>query len=77
MTFVVGDIIHGFAGGAFGRDSYECRRVEHVGPDYIVTRSDEGVELCRSWRWPTREEASDRSDCGLDCNGPELDGRDA
>lgn len=42
----VGDVIHGYAEGAFGRDSYNCRRVEAVGPDWIVTRSCLGtVEL--------------------------------
>lgn len=35
----VGDEVHGFAGGAFGRDSYACRKVEAVGPDWIVTRN--------------------------------------
>ena len=36
--WAVGDIIHGFAGGAFGRDSYGCRRVEFVARDYVVAR---------------------------------------
>jgi hypothetical protein len=34
----VGDVIHGFAHGAFGRDHYHCVRVEAVGPDWIVAR---------------------------------------
>lgn len=34
----VGDVIHGFAYGAFGRDHYHCVRVEAVGPDWIVAR---------------------------------------
>lgn len=37
-TFEVGDIIHGFAGGSFGRDSYDCKKVEYIGRDYIVLR---------------------------------------
>lgn len=37
--FKVGDEIHGFAGGTFGRDSYDCRIVEAVGRDWIVTRN--------------------------------------
>ncbi len=75
--FKVGDIIHGFAGGAFGRDSYACRRVEAVGPDWIVTRNDlnDGpdvdVELAAGRRLPTKEEADDRSWCDVDCDGPE------
>ncbi|WP_329390288.1 hypothetical protein [Streptomyces sp. NBC_01716] len=34
----VGDVIHGFAQGAFGRDHYHCVRIEAVGPDWIVAR---------------------------------------
>lgn len=34
----VGDVIHGFAYGAFGRDHYHCARIEAVGPDWIVAR---------------------------------------
>lgn len=36
----VGDVIHGFAYGAFGRDHYHCVRIEAVGPDWIVARPD-------------------------------------
>ncbi|MEU9921903.1 hypothetical protein AB0H51_11500 [Streptomyces griseoluteus] len=34
----VGDVVHGFAYGAFGRDHYDCARIEAVGPDWIVAR---------------------------------------
>ncbi|MEU6058014.1 hypothetical protein [Streptomyces sp. NPDC047097] len=34
----VGDVIHGFAYGAFGRDHYHCVRIEAIGPDWIVAR---------------------------------------
>jgi hypothetical protein len=40
--FLVGQVIHGFAGGVFGRDSYQCRRVEAVGYDWLVTRNESG-----------------------------------
>lgn len=40
--FQIGDQIHGFAGGAFGRDSYDCRIVEAVGTDWAVTRNTNG-----------------------------------
>lgn len=40
--FVVGTIVHGFAAGAFGRDSYYCRTVEAVGQGWIVTRNSVG-----------------------------------
>lgn len=36
-----GDVIHGFAHGAFGRDHYNCVRIEAVGPDWIVARDDD------------------------------------
>jgi hypothetical protein len=36
-----GDTIHGFAYGAFGRDHYNCTRIEAVGPDWIVTRDND------------------------------------
>lgn len=34
----VGDVLHGYCGGYFGRDSYVCKRVEAVGPDWVVCR---------------------------------------
>lgn len=34
----VGDVLHGFCGGWFGGDSYDCSKVEAVGPDWIVAR---------------------------------------
>ncbi|MFD3333556.1 hypothetical protein ACFWV1_13050 [Streptomyces sp. NPDC058700] len=55
-----GDVIHGFAHGAFGRDHYHCVRIETVGPDWIVARHpDHGpsftcgrqsLELCQEAR---------------------------
>lgn len=38
----VGDTLFGFCGGYFGRDSYEDKRVEAVGKDWIVCRDDRG-----------------------------------
>lgn len=35
----VGDVIHGFAQGAFGRDHFDCVRIEAVGPDWIAARA--------------------------------------
>jgi hypothetical protein len=35
----VGDVLHGFCGGAFGRDHYECSRVEAIAADWVVVRS--------------------------------------
>ncbi|TFI30172.1 hypothetical protein [Streptomyces sp. 4R-3d] len=38
QPLAVGDVIHGFAHGAFGRDHYRCVRVEAVGSDWVVAR---------------------------------------
>jgi hypothetical protein len=63
----VGEIIHGFAGGAFGRDSYSCRRVEAVGHDWVVTRNTSGVVECVAGdRIPVRQEGNDLTYCTLD-----------
>lgn len=40
-----GDIIHGFAEGAFGRDHYDCVRVVEVGPDWIRAVTDDGIKV--------------------------------
>lgn len=40
----VGMLVHGFANGVFGRDSYQCRRIEALGVDWVVTRSLEHSE---------------------------------
>jgi hypothetical protein len=34
----VGDVLHGFCGGAFGRDHYYCSSVEAIGSDWVVVR---------------------------------------
>jgi hypothetical protein len=41
----VGDILHGFCGGCFGRDSYWGKRVEAIGADWVVAREDGGGPL--------------------------------
>ena len=67
-TLQVGEVIHGFASGAFGRDSYDCRRVEAVGADWIVTRNaGGGVELATWFGF----DPDDRAYCGEDCQALE------
>ncbi len=41
----VGDVLYGYCGGHFGRDSYTDKRVEVIGSDWVVVRSltEEGV----------------------------------
>ena len=46
----VGDVLHGFCGGTFGRDSYGEKTVIAIGPNYVVVseRTTRGV-------WPDYE----------------------
>ena len=39
----VGDVLYGYCNGYFGRDSYLDKRVEAVGPDWIVAREWVGM----------------------------------
>lgn len=38
----VGDLLYGFCGGYFGRDSYDVKRVEAIGADWVVARGEDG-----------------------------------
>jgi hypothetical protein len=47
----VGDVIHGFAQGGFGRDHYDCVRIEAAGRDWIVARDvNDGVSFASGER---------------------------
>ncbi len=37
----VGQILHGYCGGMFGRDSYGDKRIEAVGVDWCVARESD------------------------------------
>lgn len=39
----VGDVLYGFCGGWFGRNSYDDKRVEVIGSDWVVVRTEHGV----------------------------------
>ena len=39
----VGDILYGYCGGWFGRDSFEDKRIEAIGPDWVICRDENGV----------------------------------
>ena len=41
----IGSILYGFCGGHFGRDSYEDKRIEAIGTDWIVARDKNGLPL--------------------------------
>lgn len=62
----IGDMLYGFCGGAFGRDSYGDKRVEAIGADWVVCRvvtCEEGLafysgdldDLC-GYRYPLCEQ---------------------
>lgn len=38
----IGDMLYGFCGGCFGRDSYYDKRVEAIGSDWVVARDSDG-----------------------------------
>lgn len=74
----VGDVLHGFCGGYFGRDHYECCVIEAAGPDWIVTREldrdrygtgldfasgREGLVKLRQYRTPTTKPADGITPC--------------
>lgn len=37
----VGDLLRGYCGGSFGRDSYHDKRVEAIGADWVVARTQD------------------------------------
>ena len=39
---LIGTLLYGYCGGHFGRDSYETKRVEALGADWIVCRDQYG-----------------------------------
>lgn len=38
----VGQMLYGFCGGSFGRDSYDDKRVEAIAADWVVCRCPDG-----------------------------------
>ncbi|MFG1794208.1 hypothetical protein [Nocardia sp. NPDC049149] len=38
----IGTLLRGFCHGAFGRDSYDDKRVEAIGADWVVARETDG-----------------------------------
>ena len=38
----VGQILYGYCGGFFGRDSFEDKRIEAIGYDWVVVRDVSG-----------------------------------
>lgn len=66
----VGSVLHGFCGGAFGRDSYDHKRVEAMGKGWLVARNERGVPEFYSGK-KKRLEAylkPNENDCDGGCN---------
>jgi len=70
----VGDVLHGFCGGYFGREHYDCCIIEAAGVDWIVTRDVGGTGLdfaagredlagLRQYRTPTVRPADGITPC--------------
>jgi len=71
----VGDVIHGFAQGAFGRDHYDCVKIEAAGPDWIVARSANdvlsfasGVRDLKHLIMVRDEDSCDQDECPVEKN---------
>jgi hypothetical protein len=41
----IGTLLYGYCGGRFGRDSYDRKRVEALGVDWVVARNEDGFPL--------------------------------
>ncbi len=37
----IGTVLYGFCNGFFGRDSYDDKRIEAIGADWVVARENE------------------------------------
>lgn len=42
MTLQIGQMLYGYCGGVFGRDSCDNKRIEAIGVDWIVVREEDG-----------------------------------
>jgi hypothetical protein len=70
----IGDLVHGHLFGYFGRDHYDCARVEAIGSDWAIIRTMGGVACAGTGsnviqeleqaRDPTQ--AGNAHTCGLD-----------
>lgn len=64
----VGDGIHGFANGCFGRDSYICRTVQAADKDWLVLRTLNGdLEFISRKDADLIHDPNDRSYCSGEC----------
>ena len=43
MILQIGQMLYGYCGGIFGRDSYDDKRIEALGFDWIVVREEDGT----------------------------------
>ena len=68
----VGDVLHNFSCGVFGRDHYDCVRIEETGPDWIRAVDRHGVSVnARGYRsLVLLMEHRDKAKCNGDENDP-------
>jgi len=64
----VGKLLYGYCGGYFGRDSYDVKRIEAIGADWVVVRensrpnfasfesTEKMMKLIKDWGKPKEEE---------------------
>lgn len=43
MSLQIGQMLYGYCGGYFGRDSYDNKRIEAIGIDWVVAREGNGM----------------------------------
>ena len=55
MMLRIGDVLYGYCGGYFG-DSYEDKRVEALGADWIIAREIGSGDVCFADEPPERVE---------------------
>lgn len=66
----VGDKIHGYVRGYYGRDHYSCGRIEAIGFDWVVMRTDGGVACAATGEGVIEAHYEARMDYSFcDCDG--------
>ncbi len=46
----IGMVLYGYCQGYFGRDSYDNKRIEAIGHDWVVVREDDGFPSFASFK---------------------------
>ncbi len=67
----VGSLLRGYCHGVFGRDSYDDKHVEAIGPDWVIVRETSGGVLM--FGGSPEELANYTIGCGCGCQDEETD----